>query len=137
MKKVKFESLKTSLVLSSLFLTSLSYGKVRVCLCCNYNDIVCRKKVVEFESVTQQHSLSAKTYESRIESLNRELSYYQNEAKKIKSQYDWLVNETELAKQKQVENEKAAERSQGKCSIELSICYYTNCVSILCWLIVN
>ena len=72
------------------------------------------EKDTEFEAVSQQFNLSQQTSKSRIATMDREISYGQDEIQRFKSLYEQLVRENESAKQKQIEREKAAARSQGQ-----------------------
>ena len=80
---------------------------------CNSSQF-CSKRIAECDSVSQQFKLSQQTYESRLHTLDRELSESRTDCQRIRSQLEQLVRENESAKHSQQEKEKAAARSKSE-----------------------
>ena len=64
--------------------------------------------------MSQQFKLSQQTYESRLHTLDRELSESRTDCQRIRGQLEQLVRENESAKHSQQEKEKAAARSKSE-----------------------
>ena len=75
---------------------------------------ICSKRIAECDSVSQQFKLCQQTYESRLHTLDRELSESRTDCQTIRGQLEQLVRENESAKHSQQEKEKAAARSKSE-----------------------
>ena len=75
---------------------------------------ICSKRIAECDSVSQQFKLSQQTYESRLHTLDRELSESRTDCQRIRGQLEQLIRENESAKHSQQEKEKAAARSKSE-----------------------
>ena len=73
-----------------------------------------RVKSKEFDTVSEQFKLSQQTYESRIHSLDKELSHSEDELDRIRPLYEQLVRENEAVRQEQHQKERAMARSKGQ-----------------------
>lgn len=76
--------------------------------------LFCSKRASERDAVSEQFRLNKQTYESRLSTLDRELSDSKADCQRVRSRIDALVRENESAKHSQLERERAAAMSKGK-----------------------